>query len=40
MPIIMAGATTAAGFIAQFTSPLEPFRTFGLLSAVGVCSPK
>lgn len=36
MPIIMAGATTAAGFIAQFTSPLGPFRTFGLLSAVGV----
>jgi len=36
MPIIMAGATTAAGFIAQFTSPLGPFRTFGLLSAIGV----
>jgi len=36
MPIIMAGATTAAGFIAQFTSPLAPFRTFGLLSAIGV----
>jgi predicted RND superfamily exporter protein len=36
IPIIMAGATTAAGFIAQFTSPLEPFRTFGLLSAIGV----
>lgn len=36
MPIIMAGATTAAGFIAQFTSPLLPFRTFGLLSAIGV----
>ena len=36
LPIIMAGATTAAGFIAQFTSPLGPFRTFGLLSAIGV----
>lgn len=36
MPIVMAGATTAAGFIAQFTSPLLPFRTFGLLSAIGV----
>ncbi len=36
IPIIMAGATTAAGFIAQLTSPLGPFRTFGLLSAVGV----
>ena len=36
LPIIMAGATTAAGFIAQFTSPLAPFRTFGLLSAIGV----
>ena len=36
LPIIMAGATTAAGFIAQLTSPLGPFRTFGLLSAVGV----
>jgi predicted RND superfamily exporter protein len=36
MPIVMAGATTAAGFIAQFTSPLGPFRTFGLLSAIGV----
>jgi predicted RND superfamily exporter protein len=35
-PIIMAGATTAAGFIAQFASPLAPFRTFGLLSAIGV----
>lgn len=36
VPIIMAGATTAAGFIAQLTSPLGPFRTFGILSAVGV----
>ena len=36
LPIIMAGVTTAAGFIAQFTSPLAPFRTFGLLSAIGV----
>jgi len=36
MPVIMAGATTAAGFVAQFASPLGPFRTFGLLSAIGV----
>jgi predicted RND superfamily exporter protein len=35
-PIIMAGATTAAGFIAQLASPLTPFKTFGLLSAIGV----
>ncbi|MFA7671431.1 MAG: MMPL family transporter, partial [Sphaerochaetaceae bacterium] len=36
LPIIMAGATTVAGFIAQLASPLGPFRTFGLLSALGV----
>lgn len=36
MPIIMAGATTAAGFLAQLASPLAPFRTFGSLSVVGV----
>lgn len=36
MPIAMAGATTVAGFLAQFSSPLVPFRTFGLLSAIGV----
>ncbi len=36
MPIILAGITTAAGFIAQLTSPLLPFRMFGLLSAFGV----
>ena len=35
-PIILAGITTAAGFIAQLTSPLSPFRMFGLLSAFGV----
>jgi predicted RND superfamily exporter protein len=35
-PIILAGLTTAAGFLAQLTSPLSPFRTFGLLSAFGV----
>jgi predicted RND superfamily exporter protein len=35
-PILMAGATTAAGFIAQLASPLTPFKTFGLLSAIGV----
>ncbi|WP_320129946.1 MMPL family transporter [uncultured Sphaerochaeta sp.] len=36
LPIIMAGATTAAGFLAQLTSPLAPFRSFGYLSALGV----
>ena len=36
MPIILAGITTAAGFIAQLTSPLYPFKMFGLLSAFGV----
>ncbi|NCB01228.1 MAG: hypothetical protein EOM67_03555 [Spirochaetia bacterium] len=36
MPIILAGITTAAGFVAQLTSPLSPFRMFGLLSAFGV----
>jgi predicted RND superfamily exporter protein len=36
VPVIMAGATTAAGFIAQLASPLGPFRTFGVLSAIGV----
>jgi hypothetical protein len=36
MPIILAGITTAAGFLAQLTSPLSPFRVFGLLSAFGV----
>ncbi len=35
-PVAMAGATTAAGFLAQLASPLGPFRTFGVLSAVGV----
>ncbi|MGD1822156.1 MAG: efflux RND transporter permease subunit [Pleomorphochaeta sp.] len=35
-PIILAGLTTAAGFLAQLTSPLSPFRMFGLLSAIGV----
>ena len=35
-PIILAGLTTAAGFIAQLSSPLSPFRMFGLLSAFGV----
>lgn len=35
-PIILAGITTAAGFLAQLTSPLSPFRVFGILSAFGV----
>ncbi|NBK22036.1 MAG: hypothetical protein EOM68_08425 [Spirochaetia bacterium] len=35
-PILSAAATTAFGFLAQITSPLLPFRTFGLLSFIGV----
>lgn len=35
-PIIAAAATTAFGFLAQLSSPLGPFRVFGLLSFVGV----
>ena len=35
-PILSAAATTAFGFLAQLTSPLIPFRTFGLLSFIGV----
>ena len=34
--VILAGVTTAGGFIAQLTSPLGPFRAFGVLSALGV----
>lgn len=36
LPIIMAGTTTIAGFVAQLSSPLAPFRMFGILSAAGV----
>lgn len=35
-PILSAAATTAFGFLAQLSSPLLPFRTFGLLSFIGV----
>jgi hypothetical protein len=35
-PIIGAAATTAFAFLAQLSSPLVPFRTFGLLSFIGV----
>ena len=35
-PIIAAAATTAFGFLAQLSSPLGPFRVFGLLSFIGV----
>ena len=35
-PILAAAATTAFGFLAQLSSPLGPFRTFGLLSFIGV----
>ena len=36
LSVILAGATTAGGFISQLTSPLGPFRAFGILSALGV----
>ncbi len=37
--VMLAGATTAGGFISLVSSPLGPFRVFGLLSAFGVvCS--
>ena len=35
-PIAAAAATTASGFLAQLSSPLAPFRTFGVLSFFGV----
>lgn len=39
VPVMLAGLTTAGGFISLVSSPLGPFRTFGVLSAVGVvCS--
>jgi len=36
VPVLLAGLTTAGGFISLVSSPLGPFRTFGVLSAVGV----
>ena len=36
LSVILAGATTAGGFISQLSSPLGPFRAFGVLSALGV----
>ncbi|MBT3275408.1 MAG: MMPL family transporter [Spirochaetales bacterium] len=36
LSVILAGATTAGGFISQLSSPLGPFRVFGVLSALGV----
>lgn len=36
LSVILAGATTAGGFLSQLSSPLGPFRAFGVLSAVGV----
>jgi uncharacterized protein len=36
LSVILAGATTAGGFISQLSSPLSPFRAFGVLSALGV----
>ncbi|MCK5198901.1 MAG: MMPL family transporter, partial [Spirochaetales bacterium] len=39
VPVMLAGLTTAGGFASLVSSPLGPFRTFGVLSAVGVvCS--
>ena len=39
IPVLLAGLTTAGGFLSLVSSPLGPFRTFGILSAVGVvCS--
>lgn len=35
-PIMLSGITTAAGFLAQLSSPLSPFRIFGILSAIGL----
>ncbi|MBI9100985.1 MAG: MMPL family transporter [Spirochaetales bacterium] len=35
--VILAGVTTAAGFLSQLSSPLEPFRVFGIMSAAGIC---
>ena len=36
VPVMLAGLTTAGGFVSLVSSPLGPFRTFGVLSAVGV----
>jgi uncharacterized protein len=36
LSVILAGATTAGGFVSQLSSPLGPFRAFGVLSALGV----
>jgi predicted RND superfamily exporter protein len=36
LPTLLTGATTAAGFIALMTSPLEAIQQFALLSAIGV----
>lgn len=39
IPVLLAGLTTAGGFVSLVSSPLGPFRAFGVLSAVGVfCS--
>ena len=36
LPTLLTGATTAAGFVALTTSPIEAIQQFGLLSAIGV----
>lgn len=35
LSVILAGVTTAAGFLSQLSSPLGPFRAFGVLSEIG-----
>lgn len=37
-PVLGAGTTTAVGFLAQISSPLQPFRMFGLICFLGVFS--
>ncbi len=36
LSVILAGITTAVGFLSFFTSPLGPLRVFGLLCTIGV----
>jgi len=36
LSVLMAGFTTVAGFISLVTSPLGPFKSFALLTALGV----
>ncbi|HAK46659.1 MAG TPA: hypothetical protein DCO79_12180 [Spirochaeta sp.] len=36
LSVILAGVTTAAGFLSQLFSPLNPFKVFGALCAAGI----